>query len=166
MESESDFCKVCEHPNHETLERLFLLGEVQLPEAAKQLGVDIPEFWHHIRTHLEEAEKEPKFNRDERIRIMDKCLYYVYKKARALFNSPNEPDVVRSLTSLVQQLRGLARDVAILEGDVKLGTEINLQQVNIRIGEMQTWMVANACMSCKKKFVEHLERVEALPNVT
>lgn len=155
-------CKICSHPERETVERLFLLGEMQLPEAAKQLGVDVPDFWHHIRSHLEEAEKEPKFTKDERIRIMDKCLYYIYKKARVLFDSPNEPEVVRSLTALVQQLRGLARDVALLEGDVKLGTEINLQQVNIRIGDIQTWMIANACLDCKKKFVEHLEQLEVL----
>lgn len=160
-------CPVCKHASRESLEMQVLLGQVSFQDAAEKLDTDLPALWHHMKYHLddkeEEALSEASYTREQRIKILDKCLNQLYKKARMLFLLPPESQTIKSLTILVQQLRGLARDVAILEGDVEIGTKVTIQQLNVEMTKIQSWLVEHLCYNCKKLFVGHME--EELPVV-
>ena len=157
-------CAICGKEDRETLERMFLLGQITLADAAKYADVDEPMFWHHINRHLDDEDTTTEFlTKEGRVRILDQCLQRLYQKVKEQFIMPNDPTTVKSLTALTHQLRGLARDMAVLEGDVKLGTEVRLQEINIQMSTFQSWLLENLCPVCKARFVQHLEE---LPEVS
>jgi len=130
------------------------LGRLNTDEAAQLLGVSRDK----VQKHLRECLKTETLG-IEYVSTLKELVDKLKAMVDDLEGRGTNPMTVKMVTSLVHELRGLVRDVATLEGRLQVAPLIQINQLNLKLEKIQSFVLQKLPEEYQKLLLTHLEAV-------
>ena len=145
-------CAVCHHPKGPTVVSDIALGRLNTEEAAKILGVSKEQ----VQKHLRECLKAETLGL-EYVDTLKELVTKLKKMIDDVEGKGVNPLTVKMMTSLVHEVRGLVRDVATLEGRLQVAPLIQINQLNLKLEKIQSFVLQKLPERYQKLLLDHIE---------
>jgi len=147
-------CKICEHPRGTWISQQVSTGAMSIEDGSRELGVSSDALWYHITNHFE-IEVSEKTQSD--VELLRDCLNMIHNRIEDLKNTPVNPINEKMIASLVHELRGLAIDLAQLEGRLQQLPVIRLTMVTSNFNKIVSFMMTELPPDQQAKLVKFME---------
>jgi len=121
--------------------------------------------WKHFREHVQVNVRNGQIviqqikPEEDYISVLQNLMEDLRRMITDLKNEPTNQSTVKMKTELVREIRGLIRDLCTLEGTIKRGPLIQLNQLNVQFEFLIAYLATNLCDECKHKVTEYLEKM-------
>ena len=156
-----DDCLICNHRENIPVTNDILRGAMTIGDAAVFFGVSRDVMELHVKEHIRVLPTSGGQLVAVERKDMDSIgmLQELIFKLKDLFDKYSKADdvtTIRSLTTLVRELRGCIRIMEELTGELQTGPIIKLQLQQIVINKVQGFLMDQVCDDCRVKVVDYL----------
>ena len=145
-------CAVCQHSKGASVISEIALGRLTTDEAAKLLGVSRDKVQRHLRECLNTETLGIEY-----VLTLKELVEKLKTMTEDLEGRGTNPLTVKMMTSLVHEIRGLVRDVATLEGRLQVAPLIQINQLNLKLEKIQSFVLQKLPNKYQKLLLEQLE---------
>jgi len=165
-----EVCKVCAAiTNNYKIAKLALeveRGKVLKKEFANALGVDTTTIGYHFKNcklDPKDFSTPPKRTGDQfadDLLELEALLPVLIKRVKNWLATPIDYErinIEKAISSLIREGRGLAKDLALIKGQIQAPALVQVKQLNIQYNQLQNVILGELCPVCQQKILELLE---------
>lgn len=115
--------------------------------------------WEHVNEHLEEGVEEEEEEEFDIERKLKRIIGLLEDQVEVLGDSWNvDVATIKSLTSLVSELRKSIMDYAELKGKIQRGqVVVQIENYQNQLNEVIAFITEEMCDECRRRFIERFE---------
>ncbi len=166
-------CVLCLKPSSEYIANKVVKKEITNEQAAKEMGVNLPEWIAHYELHvrnklvnmiahdLEPIKKNFLDKIEKGTESMNRLISLTKQISNKLENENNQMNtrLISAYAQLEKNVISGLKELAILEGDINAATTIHIQNNTIKIDKLMSIVMEDAPPEFKKVILKRLESV-------
>ena len=162
-------CSICEDERAQQWATDLYLGKITLEDISRDSGMSYQMVWRHFHEHVEVSVQNGQIvlkqikPEENYIEVLHNLMDDLRRMVKDLQDEPTNQATVKMKTQLISEIRGLIRDLCTLEGTLRRGPLIQLNQLNIQFEYLTSYLAMNLCEHCKKKVAEFLVQERKVP---
>lgn len=140
--------KIEAHPRSTEIIELVNQGRLSSEQAARELDVDPAQFRRYLK---ELSERENDQTMEAYLDGMHAMIQMLGGMIQHLDGMPIEPNMVKMVTSMTREARGLIRDLAELQGRMSAGPSKANVSATAKYNNLVSFLMQNLCGECRTK---------------
>jgi len=138
--------KIEAHPNHKEILQLITDNRMSTEQAARELEVDPGQLRRYIKDTAEATELDTLNEYTAGIQVMIRMLGSMLDTIK---DNPVESEMVKMVTSMTRECRGLIRDLADLQGKMGKVAGIEANPAEAKYNDLVSFLMVNLCGECR-----------------
>lgn len=157
-ELKDNFGIIDEHPEKDVVLMQCIAGRMKFKQGADIIGVDTGSLWEYVKRavmHYEDRDIMLATDADL-IDMLRGLTIILHRKAKDFLLNPIDLENYKAITTTVKEVRGLIKDIVTLNRSLSDSTRVEIEQLNVFIGDLESFLMTDICEECQAKAATRL----------